>query len=290
MQCGICRIPFKLEYFGNDVALIQIYENKMLEYQRTLNNNEILNIRISQSNRNIYRNNNSNVLYFNRPNERDIQLQELSQNNDNTFIILFHPNKFICIATLLVNILISGLGTLILAVKNLNLFEFFLSLMQFCFCYPLITRALEIKKHKLFKDAEVGPFLWIYFFCLAGVFYLSSIYIGIFHNFVFFNPRKIKNKEKGISIIILNILIGGVGTIFYGIIAEGIKCCERIKMWIVGFAQFFGFLLLISILSFSNSFKIDFFFLFIIIGSLSYISAIYLGIKLHIRIYSNQAS
>ena len=61
-------------------------------------------------------------------------------------------------------------------------------------------------------------------------------------------------------------------------------------MWIVGFAQFFGFLLLISILSFSNSFKIDFFFLFIIIGSLSYISAIYLGIKLHIRIYSNQAS
>ena len=31
MQCGICRIPFKLEYFGNDTALIQIYENKMLD-------------------------------------------------------------------------------------------------------------------------------------------------------------------------------------------------------------------------------------------------------------------
>ena len=124
MQCGICRIPFKLEYFGNDAALIQIYENKMLEYQRTLNNNEILNIRNSQSNRNIYRNNNSNVAYYNRPNERDIQLQELSQNNDNTFIILFHPNKFICISTLLVNILISGLGTLILAVKNLWLIIF----------------------------------------------------------------------------------------------------------------------------------------------------------------------
>ena len=29
MQCGVCRIPFKSEYFGDDAVLIQIYENKM---------------------------------------------------------------------------------------------------------------------------------------------------------------------------------------------------------------------------------------------------------------------
>ena len=92
MQCGICRIPFKLEYFGNDVTLIQIYEDKIREHRRNLNNNDILNLRVSQSNRNSL-----NIGYYNnRPNDRDIQLQELSQTTNNTFIILFHPNKFIC--------------------------------------------------------------------------------------------------------------------------------------------------------------------------------------------------
>ena len=290
MQCGICRIPFKLEYFGDDVALIQIYENKMLEYRRTLNNNEILNIRNSESNRNIHRSTISNLGHHNRPNERDILLQELAQNSNNTFIILFHPNKCLCFATLLVNVCISGLGTLILGVKNLNLFEFFLSLMQFCFCYPFITRAIEIKKKKQFKDIEVNSFLWIYLLCVAGVFYLSSIYIGIFHNFIYINPRKIKNKEKEISFIILNILIGGIGTIFYGIVAEGIKCCERIKLWIIGFAQFFGFMLLISIISFSNNIKIGIFFIFLIIGIFSYASSIILGIRYCLKMHSNQVS
>ena len=144
MQCGVCRIPFKLEYFGDDVALIQIFENKMREHRRNLNNNQILNIRISQSNRSM----NNHYGYINRPSERDIQLNTLSQNTDNTFIILFHPNKFICFVILLANLLISGLGTLILGVKNLNLYDFFLSIMQFCFCYPFLSRALDIKKKK----------------------------------------------------------------------------------------------------------------------------------------------
>ena len=121
MQCGVCRIPFKLEYFGDDVTLIQIFENKMREHRRNLNNNQILNIRISQSNRSM----NNHYGYINRPSERDVQLNALSQNTDNTFIILFHPNKFICFVILLANLLISGLGTLILGVKNLNLYDFF---------------------------------------------------------------------------------------------------------------------------------------------------------------------
>ena len=281
MQCGVCRIPFKSEYFGDDAVLIQIYENKMREHRRNLNNNEIINFRISQSNRSM---NHSNIGYINRQSERDIQLNALSQNTDNTFIILFHPNKFICFAILLCNLLISGLGTLILGVKNMNLYDFFLSIMQFCFCYPFLSRALDIKKKKYFNDFKVNSFLWIFLICIASIFYLSSIYIGIFHNFIYFNPRKIKNKEKGITIIILNILMGGIGTIFYGIIAEGINCCQRIRMWIVGITQIFAFMFLIITISIFKELKVGIFVIFIIIGSLFYLTSVFLGFRLYKRI------
>jgi len=281
MQCGVCRIPFKSEYFGDDAVLIQIYENKMREHRRNLNNNEIINFRISQSNRSM---NHSNIGYINRQSERDIQLNALSQNTDNTFIILFHPNKFICFAILLCNLLISGLGTLILGVKNMNLYDFFLSIMQFCFCYPFLSRALDIKKKKYLNDFKVNSFLWIFLICIASIFYLSSIYIGIFHNFIYFNPRKIKNKEKGITIIILNILMGGIGTIFYGIIAEGINCCQRIRMWIVGITQIFSFMFLIITISIFKELKVGIFIIFIIIGSLFYITSVFLGFRLYKRI------
>ena len=281
MQCGVCRIPFKSEYFGDDAVLIQIYENKMREHRRNLNNNEIINFRMSQSNRSM---NHSNIGYINRQSERDIQLNALSQNTDNTFIILFHPNKFICFAILLSNLLISGLGTLILGVKNMNLYDFFLSIMQFCFCYPFLSRALDIKKKKYFNDFKVNSFLWIFLICIASIFYLSSIYIGIFHNFIYFNPRKIKNKEKGITIIILNILMGGIGTIFYGIIAEGINCCQRIRMWIVGITQIFAFMFLIITISIFKELKVGIFVIFIIIGSLFYLTSVFLGFRLYKRI------
>ena len=281
MQCGVCRIPFKSEYFGDDAVLIQIYENKMREHRRNLNNNEIINFRMSQSNRSM---NHSNIGYINRQSERDIQLNALSQNTDNTFIILFHPNKFICFAILLCNLLISGLGTLILGVKNMNLYDFFLSIMQFCFCYPFLSRALDIKKKKYLNDFKVNSFLWIFLICIASIFYLSSIYIGIFHNFIYFNPRKIKNKEKGITIIILNILMGGIGTIFYGIIAEGINCCQRIRMWIVGITQIFAFMFLIVTISIFKELKVGIFVIFIIIGSLFYITSVFLGFRLYKRI------
>jgi hypothetical protein len=281
MQCGVCRIPFKSEYFGDDAILIQIYENKMREHRRNLNNNEIINFRMSQSNRSM---NHSNIRYINMQSERDIQLNALSQNTDNTFIILFHPNKFICFAILLCNLIISGLGTLILGVKNMNLYDFFLSIMQFCFCYPFLSRALDIKEKKYLNDFKVNSFLWIFLICIASIFYLSSIYIGIFHNFIYFNPRKIKNKEKGITIIILNILMGGIGTIFYGIIAEGINCCQRIRMWIVGITQIFAFMFLIITISIFKELKVGIFVIFIIIGSLFYITSVFLGFRLYKRI------
>ena len=281
MQCGICRIPFKSEYFGNNTELIQIYEKKIREHQRRLNeNNAIINVRISQSNRNINQSNNMNSRY-NRPNERDIQLQNLSFNNDNKFIIFFHPNKFICIVILFANILISGFGTLIIGVKNLDLYDFFLSIMQFCFCYHSISKALKIKKNKKINDIDINSFLWIYLLGIASIFYLSSIYTGIFHNFVFFNPRIFKNKEKGMCIIILNCMIGGIGTIFYGIIVSGISFCRRIKIWIIGISQVFGFMIFIFSICIFSSMNIGFFILLFFIGLFAYLSSIVIGFKFY---------
>ena len=92
MECGICRIPFKLEYFGDDSELIQIFKKKISEQRRALNaNNEIINIRVSQSNRSINQTNNTYSRY--RPNDRDIQLRTLSQNTEKFFIVLFHPRS-----------------------------------------------------------------------------------------------------------------------------------------------------------------------------------------------------
>ena len=282
MQCGICRIPFKLEYFNGDDNLIQIYKKKISEQRRNLNiNSEVINIR--ESNRNISQSNNYSRY---RPNVRDVQIQILSQNSDKYFIVLFHPNKFVCFATLLANILMTGLGTLILGMKNLNLYEFFLSIIQFCFCYPFVSKAVEIKKNKKFDTFEVNSFLWIYLLCISFIFYLSSIYVGIFHNFIFYNPRKIKNKEKGICIIILNIIVGGIGTLFYGIVGDGIELCERIKFLIIGIFQACGFSVFILSISIYNYVKLGTFIVLFIIGLFSYSTSIYSAFRFYKNISS----
>ena len=282
MQCGICRTPFKLEYFNGDNNLIQIYKKKFSEQRQTLNiNSEIINIR--ESNRNITQ---SNTYSRYRPNARDVQIRILSQNSNKYFIVLFHPNKFICFSTLFANILLPGLGTIILGMKNLNLYEFFLSIIQFCFCYPSVSKAFEIKKNRKFDKFEVNSFLWIYLLCITFIFYLSSIYIGIFHNFIFYNPRKIKNKEKGICIILLNIIIGGIGTLFYGIVGDGIDLCDRIKYLIFGISQVCGFSTFILSISIYNYVKLGNFIVLFIVGLLAYSTSIYSGFRFYKNISS----
>ncbi len=281
MECGICRTPFKIEYFSEDNELIKIYKTKINQNRRINNNNNSINVNILQSNRSYH---NSSYFYntrnLTRITERDNRIRNLSENNNNIFIVLCYPNKFLCIVTLFVNVLISGLGTLILGVKYFNLYEFFLSLMQFGFCYPVLSQAIKIKQSGNINGIEVNNFLWIYSICIASLFYLSSIYIGIFHNFIFFNPRTIKNKEMAICILILNLIIGGLGTIFYGILSNVLDCCHRIKMFVIGIVQFFGFLIFIfSISYFGNRDKIFATTFLFIVGFLMYISSIYTGVK-----------
>lgn len=282
MQCGICRIPFKLEYFSDDNNLIQIYKTKISEQRRNLNiNSEVINIR--ESNRNISQSNNYSRY---RSNVRDVQIQILSQNSDKYFIVLFHPNKCVCLSTLLANILMAGLGTLILGMKNLNLYEFVLSLVQFGFCYPFISKAIDIKKNKKIDKFEVNSFMWIYLLSISFIVYLSSIYVGIFHNFIFYNPRKIKNKEKAICVILLNIILGGIGTLFHAIVADGIELCARIKYLIIGIFQACGFSVLILSISIYTSVKLETFLILFIIGIFSYSTSIYAAFRFYKNIYT----
>jgi hypothetical protein len=184
----------------------------------------------------------------------------------------------------------AGLGTLILGMKNLNLYEFVLSLVQFGFCYPFISKAINIKKNKKIDKFEVNSFMWIYLLSISFIVYLSSIYVGIFHNFIFYNPRKIKNKEKACFVLILNIIIGGLGTIFYGIIEDGIDCCKRIKIWIVGIPQVFAFILWIITISTFNSIKSGVFIGLFIIGFFAYVSSVAAGIIFYRKMVSSSSS
>ena len=285
MECGICRSPFKIEYFEGDVELLEIYKSITQEQGINQNQNNII-INNNHNNHNNIINQNSSFLYnmrnLARQNERDrhIQIRDLSFGNDNIFIVLFHPNKFLCLITFLLNILLSDLGTFILGVRYFNLYEIVLSLIQFGFCYPFIILANKIIKTRHFLGLEVNNFLFIYLLIVAIICYLSSIYVGIFHNFVFFNQIKIKNKEISICILILNIILGGVGTILYGIIIKvnENECCYRFECLSVGIFEVFAFMCSIFIISLKNFMEIT---PLLSLGFLIYALSIYNGIRIY---------
>ena len=82
-------------------------------------------------------------------------------------------------------------------------------------------------------------------------------------------------------IIILNCMIGGIGTIFYGIIVSGISFCRRIKIWIIGISQVFGFMIFIFSICIFSSMNIGFFILLFFIGLFAYLSSIVIGFKFY---------
>ena len=100
LECGICRTPFKKEYFENDPIINELfnYRNNININNRQINNN---NINIVNQNNNI--NNNSNT---NRNSLRNSQ-SHLINNTEvifGLFILNFQPSKSYCIVSLLLNI------------------------------------------------------------------------------------------------------------------------------------------------------------------------------------------
>ena len=101
-----------------------------------------------------------------------------------------------------------------------------------------------MKKYHYIYYVKINSFLSLYLITLSILIYLSPIYVRIFHNFVYYNTRTTtmtENKEKGICIILLNLLTGGLGTVFYGVLMKNLDYFDIIKIWIAGIVQNFGF-------------------------------------------------
>ena len=228
----------------------------------------------NQNTRNVINANNSNSNILNHNN---IQLNILSDNTNNFFIILFNPNKAICFIILFLNIIVSGLGTILIAFKNCSLYDFLLGILQFFGCYYCFFKGIESKKYYNILYFRTNSLLSIYFIIIAILMYLSSIYAGIFHNFIFFNQRRIKineNKEKGICILFFNLLTGGVGTLLYGFLMQNIDFFYRIRIWFTGIVQIGGFIILILAFSLIGKINKTILIILFIVGIMGYITSI----------------
>jgi len=226
--------------------------------------------------------NNNNILPYNQ-----IMLNILSENSNNKLIIIFSPNKCICFIILILNIIISGLGTLMLSIRNCSLYDFALGFIQFFGSYFLLLEGLSIRKYRYIYYVKINSFLFVYLIILSILFYLSSIYVGIFHNFVYYSPRRTtmtRNKEKGICIILLNLLTGGLGTILYGILIKNMDCFNRIKVWVVGIVQICGFAIFILAFSFIGTINKIMLIIFFFIGIMGYITSICIGMRCYGKI------
>ena len=294
-------MPFIKEYFGNDPLAKEIFENKsrneMVPRPNNINNNNINNNNNNQSNRNLNEqnlgnnnnnriinnlNNNANIL-----NHNEIYLNIIADNSNNKFILLFNPNKFICFILLFLNIVISGLGTFIIGIKNCCLYNFILGIIQFFGFFGSILESFKIKNSFYFLRYKVNSFLYIYLIIIAILFYLSSIYVGIFHNFLFFNPRTTninENKQKGIGIILLNLISGGLGTLLYGFLVKDDDCFNRMKIWLIGIVQISGFAILILAFSLIGNIHKIILIIFFFIGAMGYLTSIIIGVRCYRRI------
>ena len=287
LECGICRTPFKKEYFENDPIINELFINynrnqlRLMENnnrQIIINRNQNLNIVIGDRiiNSHNYRSTNRNSLrniqpYINTENEVFFGL----------FVLLFIPNKSYCIISFFFNILFCGLGTILIGLNKKSVFYTIFGIIQcfgfFSFIYQIYDKNSGMGKPKI-------KFFNIYFIILSIAFYISSIYIGIFRNFLFFNIRKInydEKKERAFIIFFLNILIWGLGTLFCGIIkiTEQDKICHKIKNIIFGIIQLAGYILTlfaISLINKKSSISIYFIFLF---GVFSFFFSLYTSYK-----------
>lgn len=292
MECGICRTQFKKEYFANDPFVNELFNNNhqnnrniviLNQINTNINNGEIIyshnrnnNIIITDINRIIFSRNNSinnSLRNGNRNNLRN------SQNNTNSeyrifyglLILSFQPSKSFCLISFFLNIFFCGLGTILIGLNKKSMFYTLFGIIQcFCFFIFLVYGSLFNNQKKIFGKSPI-VFFTKYFKLMALLFYISSIYISIFRNFLFFNLRKLnynEKKERSLIIFFLNILIGGSGTLLVGIenFSEEGPIWNRINYVIYGIIQLLGYILTLYAISSieDNNIKIDSGFLFVV--------------------------
>lgn len=307
LECGICRTPFKREYFENDpianelfnnnhqirniniLSLIQNIQSNNRNNRETLysqiinsNRNQNLNIIITDNNRNIIsQNNNINNYITNRNNIRSnqIRINEEEKCCCNLFILSYQPSKLYCMVSFFLNIFFCGLGTILIGLNKKSLFYTLLGIIQ-CYCFFFfLLYLLSLDNRKIFGKPPI-KFFYMYFKILSIAFYISSFYISIFRNFLFFNLRKInfnEKRERGLLIYFLNILVEGTGTLLIGIISltKEETCWDRIKYIIYGIIQLGGYILTLYGITLINiNIRVDNIF-FLIVGAASFCFSLY---------------
>lgn len=293
-------MPFKREYFENDPVMLELYLNIYEKNYRNAIN--IIQIR-NRNERNIIRINNV-VINPNIPTSSHTNRNILGNNNNNNqndmndgievlfglFILRFGSSKGTCIYILILNILFCGLGTIFIGLNKKSVFYILLGIIQ-CYCFFFfLVYDYSFDKRTLF-GRPFTKYFRIYFRLTYCLFYLSSIYIGIFRNFLFFNKRKInfnENKEKGLIVFFLNIIIEGSGTILVGIkrIVEEVNYWYKINYILYGIIQLFGYLLILFTFSIINKKAIIYICFLFFIGLLSFCFSMYTSHKYYQKITS----
>jgi len=254
-------------------------------FRENRNQNERRNeiIRVVQSENTRIRNNNSNnrrQSYDSSENNDDYRrdepdlLNNCKCDNENCSC-----GSFICI------IMFPGCSTFIIGIKEKNAFWCLLSILNIlliilffvCICVTSI--------------AEEYYYIASYSFVFVIIGTVFTIYAGIFRNCLIFNPEKpeLLKKEKKIISLIYNILIGGTGTLLYGLSnlcdkTNGMECWQKYRHILYGLIQLAGFILLLISFSFQDKIKI----VFLVIGILSYCFSLFSGITLNIRCYEKR--
>lgn len=287
LECGICRLPFIKEYFGDDPIAKELFTRR----------NDIDNISVQTNINNFHNqeNHNNNASHNNELNLNEININVNINNSivdNNFFIIKYKPNKFFCIFVLICDIFICGSGTFICGIQKFSGFYLISGIIQFFGCYLLMTYRVYISDQKK-KNAIILNNFYITFLIIEALFfYFSSIFFGLFLNFIRFNPNRIKlpkKRLKGLFVFFCNVFSGGTGYIIYSFSKnlKNKKCGNRICCTAKGVLLTIGFLALLKGLSYVGEGKLSLSVIIMIVyGSLTYLFCLILGVRLY-RVFNN---
>ena len=279
LECGICRLPFRKEYFNNEPIRNELFQNNDQLTNQEINireneypqRNNVLTVNVLNNNNQREREsgseNRNHIININNINNIGVPTIHNIYVEEDKLFIYENIDLYLFMTVMLFNITLVGIGTIIMGNKKRTRFYFCLGFLQFIDFFIFI--GLFIK----FCDFS-KYFITYYSIINCFLIYLSSIYIAIFHNFYCtWNPRrirKVEKKEKAIIVIYINIFFPGVGTLL-------ISTQDDFHRFILcGISQIICFILLL--LSFSLSSVNEALIPLYIFGGVGYFSSFVQGI------------
>ena len=259
-----------------------------------INNNQRTDYIVYLRNNNNFRNQNNQIQSYSNNENND---RIVNSANDDTSTHRYYISEsgsrrggegaFFCCIAFLIYIILS-IGSIIIfygVTKKIPFFTVFgiFDFIIFVFC---LTFLIFNDKIILFK-VDSSFFFFIYFLCIDVIMFLFSSYFSIIEYCSYLII--IDQKKIGVIIIFFNIIMGGLGTLIFGLS----KICEkkltiwiRIRDIIFGIIQLYGFILLLYCmfllpLEKDNYSKII---TLLIFGGLSYCFSLYSGISICIEL------